>query len=226
MEKLLSYLGNKNIIICLLTTSLVISMFFNFDEDCVDDVIEITIPEKEGKFDPIENPEPDKKENEGNSSTNYPSNKPKSKYNYEIKWDTIEVENPLNLKLVNQLNNMTDSVQLLKAYINAISINNYTQPFEDEFMKATVKVTTTGTLDKLSLDYKIKEKKVPADIPVRKTNKILIGAAVGNEIGKDIILKPTFRGDLNYQTNKGNIYSIEYYSNKNLFIGYKTVLFK
>lgn len=217
MRKILNLLSDKNLLIALLAICFTISLYMNLEHECEKDLIETVIPEKEGSFEEVVNPVPDKKEDKTDQSPTY---------KYKIKKVTVEVENPLNKLLVERLNKMNDSVQLLHAYIEAITVNKYTQPFEDNLIKATVRATTTGTLDQLSLDYVIKEQKVPIEVPVKKQNKFLIGAAIGNKIEKDFEFKPVYRGDLNYQTHKGDIYSLEGYSNGNVMIGYKTVLFK
>ena len=85
---------------------------------------------------------------------------------YRTKWktatDTIEIstENPVNDSLVLAYQNLQDSLERFKMYLDAIQIRKFKNTFEDEYLELTISGEVQGKLNWIKPDYKIKERTI------------------------------------------------------------------
>jgi hypothetical protein len=92
-----------------------------------------------------------------------------------------EIENPINDSIVNELYIATDSITLLKKYLNAVGEKEQTKTFEKGNLTVNVKSKTRGDLLEQSIDYTIKEHKI--EVPKPKDNfSFLLGGGVKQNI--------------------------------------------
>jgi hypothetical protein len=170
--------------------------------------IEVIVPEKKGSF----NVSLSKEE------------KQKTKTEYKtIKGDLIYLDNPINTELANQYEKSKDSIEKLNMYLNSIQIKEYNIPFEDESVKINNYIKTQGTLLENKTEYTIKEKKILVDVPSKETKFALYG---GTEIYNNTEFSNFgFKGNIFIQGKKGNIISISYDNQKNIYLGYNFKIF-
>ena len=123
--------------------------------------------------------------------------------------------------------NESDNTKILQDLLQATRKRKYNETFKDSTINAEVTAYTTGTLDSLIFNYKIKEQKVKF-FERTKTIKQLPRYRV--YLGLDLMLQTKindFKTGLNLglQTRKGDIYNLSFYSDNSIMFGYKTPLF-
>ena len=159
---------------------------------------EITIPAKVGAFDTIYNPQ-------------------------QISPTIKLVKNPINQKLLSQYNSLLDSISRLQFVKQVITEREYSEAYEDNFIKIDIYTNVIGTMLKQAPKYVIKTSKVivrdTVTIHYNKppTNKILGGLEVGVPIeGEQIRVK----GSMYLQNKKYNILSVGFDNRKTVWLGY------
>ena len=145
--------------------------------------IEVPVPNIDNSFDPIEDPEP------------------------LVVHDSIPVANPININLKRQLDSAKTELDSLKA-LKAFAIKRiYKEEFKDDFQTITVNAETTGTLDKLSVDYKTEEYTIPLDTTVTtdvpRKGALYYGGSIMTPYGKSP-LKPSVKASLDLLNKKNN----------------------
>lgn len=174
----------KNLVIIILA-GLVIFLtrdYFEKDEVVVDVPLDITLdlPEIKNTLDTIHVPKP---------------------FN-------VEVENPINKKLLEDYNNAKDTIAKLQKYKDAIAIREYNERFEDDSVRVDVYTQTRGTILKQSTEYLVKSRKVRIDtviktvVKVPKQNKLFVTGEVGLPIDNPNINTPVLRGGLIFKNKK------------------------
>lgn len=145
-----------------------------------------------------------------------------------IEWrdgETIEVENPVNLELVEAFKAAKDSLEQFKLYVAAIQIRSFANTFNDSNITLTVEGRVQGSLLSLEPTYTIKSRSL--EIPDEKiVFRLLLGAAIQNNLNFD-----DFRYNLNtgFQNRDGNIIRVGYarqYGNNYLMLGYDLAIFE
>lgn len=171
--------------------------------------MDVIIPEQTGKSDTIYEPIP------------IPS-----KVKDSIVWkDSILVtENPFNNKLAQdyidlekRYANIDLEKERLKKYLESIQIRDYSIPIENELLITTNNIKVQGELLSFQQDFKIKERKLQLDVPIKKTVNFYAGAEIGNNLDLD---KFVLKGNLMMQNKKGNIISASYDTEERIWIGY------
>lgn len=136
----------------------------------------------------------------------------------------ITTDSPINKKLAQDyidLEKRYSDIELekerLKKYLESIQVRDYSIPVEDEFLSTTNNVKVQGELISFQQDYKIKERKVEVEVPVKKRIALYAGAEIGNtpELDKFIV-----KGNLMLQNKKGDILSASIDSEKRVWVGY------
>ena len=150
-----------------------------------------------------------------------------------IKWrDTVITIPQVNQELMEKylaLQNETDLVKKensqLKLYSDAITINDYETPFEDDNVKIVIKAKTQGKLLDIKPDYTIKSKSltVPVDIPKPPERIFSLNAGLQLSSTKDLSkFDPAVKLDL---IGKKNILSASYSKDGYISVGYTIPLF-
>lgn len=140
-----------------------------------------------------------------------------------INGDTIIIENEVNKMLLSELTKVRDSVELLHKYLDAIKINRYKGVVKQEHATATYTAVTTGTLDSISIGMILHEREIDVPKEWKPKAKLLVGASMGSSFKE---FKPTFGLGAAYQTKKGDLFSLDVNLREEVYISYKTPLFK
>lgn len=129
------------------------------------------------------------------------------------------------LKEYNSLNesfaNANDSLQKI-IYSQAIKPKSFTQTFNNDTIKATVSGIVKGEVDRLKLDYIIKERKIDIKVPYTRF-RLLGGIETGMIKSFD---KFNVKANLGFQNAKGNILNIGADSDQRFYIGYTASIFQ
>lgn len=144
-----------------------------------------------------------------------------------IKGKTIRVKNPINEKLLNEYNKLSDSLKTI-AFRNAITQREYQESFENDTVKINVVANVTGTLDKLSTDYLIKKHKisfVEKEITIEKKPKFSLYTGVGflNEINN--FNRLTFELSAGFINSKGTHFELTFNTREEVGVSIKKNLF-
>lgn len=151
-------------------------------------IVDVVIPPIEGKFDTIYVPKP----------------------------ITIVERDPLNEDLYDKYLKAKDSLERLQMYLDAISIKEYKEVYEDSTITITTYSKTRGDLLEQTNEYYIKPRVIPTEINVEKVNQ-LYGIIEG---GISVDLKPTISAGLILKNKKDNLLSLKINSNKEVLVGY------
>lgn len=131
----------------------------------------------------------------------------------------INVVNPLDKKMVVDYLKAKDSIERLNLFIKAVKINKYNQNFDNDDISLNIEAETTGTLNYVKPIYTIKAKKVSAPVYIKQTKFALYtGIQVYNNKN---LGNAGIEVDLSIQNKKGDMYTIGYDTDKNIYIGYK-----
>lgn len=129
------------------------------------------------------------------------------------------------LKEYNSLNesfaNANDSLQKI-IYSQAIKPKSFTHTFNNDTIKATVSGIVKGELDRLKLDYIIKERKIDIKVPYTRF-RLLGGIETGMTKSFD---KFNFKANLGFQNAKGNILNIGADSDQRFYVGLTASIFQ
>lgn len=138
----------------------------------------------------------------------------------------VEVENPINKKLLQDYIQTKDSLEQLKLYQEAITTRVYSEVFEDTIQRITVESTVQGKLLDQDLNYFIKPRTVRFDtiikIPVPTRVKLFVGA----EIGMPLLDLPNFntspivKANFFLKDKRDNIISTSVSTDKRVWLGY------
>lgn len=106
-----------------------------------------------------------------------------------------------NQDMDNAFRNANDSLQQL-LYSKAIQINSFTHTWDNDTLKATVFGISRGTVERIKLDYTIKERK----IQIPKEKEVVLRLLGGGGFGMNTELNQTvLKANLGLQNKKGNI---------------------
>lgn len=159
--------------------------------------ITITVPKIEGEMDRQE-----------------PSYVPPPDTVYVTKWWTaereikIETQNPVNDSLATAYQNVKDSLERYKLYLNAIQIRKFKNTFEDENLDLTITGEVQGELRYLKPDYTIKEQQLEIPDPTKKTYlRFLVGAEIQSSVNLEGL---NFSAGVGVQNSKGHIFKVGY----------------
>lgn len=132
---------------------------------------------------------------------------------------TIILKEPLDKSLATNYILAKDSIARLNLYLASIKKNKYSETFTDENISITVNAESTGTIDYIKPNYIIKERTIDAPVIVKQT-VFAIYAGVELSAGKELGSLGV-KGDIGIQSKKGDIYTIGYDTNNNVYVGYK-----
>tara|TARA_R110000796_G_scaffold236214_1_gene355463 strand:+ start:33350 stop:33958 length:609 start_codon:yes stop_codon:yes gene_type:complete len=149
-------------------------------------------------------------------------------------FDTIREPYPVYVKSdtvrLTKYINASDSLQQ-SMYEEAVTIREYNEKFEDDYIVGNVYSKTTGTLDAQSFEYKTKPRTVIVDttitqeIKVPYKNKLFIGGELGMPLQKyDEVNESIIRNNLKARVNfgldtKNIIYNTAIDSDRYLWLG-------
>jgi hypothetical protein len=135
------------------------------------------------------------------------------------KGDTIIVTEPLDKTLAKNYLQAKDSIGRLNLYLSSIQRRKYSQTFTDNNISITVDAEATGTINSIKPSYVIKERKVEAPVVIKQTAYALYtGVEIHNNNGLGVL---GVKADLGVQNRRGDIYTIGYDTNNNIYLGYK-----
>jgi hypothetical protein len=152
--------------------------------------VPVTIPEISGEFEPQE---------------------PiyiKGKDSVITRWETREIktQNPVNDSLALAYQEVKDSLERYKMYLTAIQIRDFSNTYEDEFVKFHLTGQVQGELNWIKPNYTIKERKIDVPVPQMKF-RLLAGAEIGNNL---LLNDFRWKANLGLQNAKGNIFRLGY----------------
>lgn len=116
----------------------------------------------------------------------------------------------------------------LELYIQSIQVNEYNNTIIDnDTIRIDIYSKTRGTLISLAGSYKIKEQLfeyIPQVVKERPAFTLLGGVStiVPTSIGSNIGIG----ANLGFQTKKGNVFNVGYYTNEYITVGYQVPIFK
>lgn len=169
--------------------------------------VKIIVPGVSGKSDTINNP--------------IPLITTKDSLVYKDK--VLYTENPYNKELANKYLSLKSETDKLHEYLKTIQIKEYSIPFEDDNIKITGHFKTQGELLSTQYDYDIKPKEIIALVPQKETKLALYA---GGNVGTNIDLnKAIFNAQIGIQNAKGDIYTIQYGTDKSIQVGYQFRIF-
>lgn len=143
----------------------------------------------------------------------------------KLKNDIVKLNTQLRLykeELDNAIDefNYADSLHKSEMFSNAIALREFTQPFEDDFIKIENSGFVSGTLKSLETSYTIKSQKI--EVPQLK-HRLLVGVGFANNSQFNA---PLYNAGLGYQNKKGNVLIGSYDNEKRISISYYHSLFK
>jgi hypothetical protein len=153
------------------------------------EVIKVKVPEVSGEFEPVP-----------------PEYVPTPEVPYVIEWKErrIEIPNPVNdslLKAYRDAQAENDSLKQMLLFLDAIQLREFSNTFEDEYLKLTVSGQVQGKLNYIKPTYTIKSRTLEIEEP--QTNLRLLA---GFEIGaNDKLSEFPLKLNLGMQNAKGNI---------------------
>jgi len=146
--------------------------------------------------------------------------------------DTTLIMPQVNQELVEKylaLQNENDATKRenasLKMYTDAVTINNYNTPFEDDNIKLTIKAKTQGLLLEAKPDYTIKPKTITTNVNIPKEKQKVFSLNAGLQLASTKELSkfdPAVKLDL---VGKKNILSASYSKDGYISVGYTIPLF-
>lgn len=136
---------------------------------------------------------------------------------------TLFTENPYNKELADKYTSLKGETERLQEYLKSIQIKEYKVPYEDEYIKITGNFKTQGELLSTQYDYDIKPREITALVPQKETKLALYaGGGIGTNLQLD---KAVFNAQLGLQNAKGDIYTIQYGTDKTIQVGYQFRIF-
>lgn len=129
------------------------------------------------------------------------------------------------LALENQTNTVIKENERLKLYSEAITINNYNTPFEDDNIKLNIKSKTQGILLEVKPDYIIKSKTITTnvDLPKPKEKVFSLNGGLQLTFTKDLSkFDPAVKLDF---VGKKNVLSASYSKDGYISVGYTVPIF-
>lgn len=202
---------NKNIYIIIGGIFLLILAFFlgRMTVDTDIKTIDVKIPEVSKTIPIVFNPKPIYKTKDSlvyKDTTIYTE----GEYNKKLAQDYLDLEK--------RYADMDLEKERLKKYLESIQIRDYKIPYDDEFVSITNNITAQGEVLSFQQEYKLKERTVKAEVPVKVPKlAVLVGGELGNTIQFD---KFVAKGNLMIQNKKGNILSASYDTEERIWIGY------
>lgn len=141
----------------------------------------------------------------------------------------VEVENPLNKKLLEEFTKTKDSLKQLQLYVDAITNRTYKEVFEDSIQTVEVTTDVQGKLLDQKIVYHIKPytitEEVTIPIEVKNKFKVFAGAEIGLPFSEDDInLTPVVKGNILFKNSKDNIFSVGVSTDQKLWVGYNIKL--
>lgn len=115
----------------------------------------------------------------------------------------------------NKYINLKDSISKNNLYKEAITIREYDNKFEDEFIIINTYSKTRGTLLEITSNYKTKPRNIILDtvinVPIPTKAKVFIGVGTGINIPAfdNNTIQPVFKGGLHLLTKKDRLISLE-----------------
>lgn len=204
LSKLQHVLGLYLVILTLLGIIGFLTMYPTVEEK----IVEIKVPEQSGSFESlvIEDVE-------------------KAKDSIVYKETIIRIENEVNKKLAEQYAKAVhenDSLKQRTLFLEAIQIRRYNEVFENDKVKLSMEIETTGYLNSITPSYTIKSYSLSTTIEERKKQSIYGGVTVSNNLqlnNFEVI------GNLGLKTKKNNIFLLGYGTQDNIYLTYLTTFF-
>lgn len=173
-------------------------------------LVKVTVPEVKGKF-------------EAKKPVNVPIGQK------VVKGETIYKNNPIDPKLIAENEKLkrdfakaNDSIKKLQ-FAKAVQLNEFSSDFEDDNIILNINGIVQGEVKEITPNYKIKEKKIEVPVKVKQTVlRLLAGVEVGNNV---LLSNPIFKANLLLQNREGNVLSVSYDSQKNIYFGYSFSIF-
>ncbi|MDG3582058.1 hypothetical protein [Galbibacter pacificus] len=119
----------------------------------------------------------------------------------------ITIENPVNTKLLNDFKQLSDSLERIKMYEDAITKRTYREVYKDSTATIEVESEVQGYLTKQKVKYTINEREIK-----QKGFNLYTG------VETTVTTKPVITGKLYLQRNR-TIYTIGYNSEKQIIVG-------
>lgn len=139
-------------------------------------------------------------------------------YPVEIKGESVNVDGEWKRKY----EELSDSLERYKLYLEAIKINEYSKTFiDDSILNLKGSLTTRGELLDYQFDYTVKEKPFTYQPKVIKQFPKL-SMKIGSEVGLSTrdLQEFVFKGNLGFINQKGDEITISYDTNETFWLGY------
>lgn len=122
--------------------------------------------------------------------------------------------------LIDSFTTAPDTVKI-KMYADATKINKFNSTFENDTIKIDINGVVQGEVKEITPSYTIKKRTIEVKHPETYL-RLLGGLELGNTTKLDRL---TAKANLMFQNRKGNVYSISYDTQKNIWIGVNWLIF-
>jgi hypothetical protein len=174
----------------------------------------VTVPEIKGSFKPVK-PEQKPILQDSKPLKNDNFGQILSKKENEFLQNQITLLLSENDKLKQSFINAPDSTKI-KIYKNCVQLNSFSHTWDNDTIQATSYGIVRGEVQSIALKYTIKERKIEVS-QKEMVFRLMGGLEIGNNIN---LTNPIFRANLGLQNRKGNLLTISYDNNKNIYLGY------
>lgn len=211
----------KDLILSIVIGALIIALFFKSCESpTVKKTITVQVPEVKGKFEAVK-PEQivisDKKT--ANVQKAFGQNLSKKELEY-WKAEAKRMYGEYDSMLL-EFKNSNDSIQQLK-YKEVITPKMYSHTFDNDTLTAKVYGMYFGAIPTMSLDYKIKSRKIEIPNPKEVKFRMLGGIEVGNtKEFNDFSVK----ANVGFQLGSGAILNLSADTEQRFYVGYSVPIF-
>ena len=139
-----------------------------------------------------------------------------------LRGKTIWLTNPVDKELAFRYENAQDSILKLNLYLEAISIKEYNELFEDEYISISTYIKSRGDVLKTAPAYTIKSRL--DTIKIKQPVFTLYGGA--EVITTKKFTEPDLKGTIYLQNKKGDLFSAGYDTRSNIYVGYTKRIFE
>jgi hypothetical protein len=210
----------KDFILSAVIVVLAILLFF---KDCKGNgktTTTVTIPEVKGKFEAVKPEQKPLAENELSKIDKKTFGQNLSKK--ELEYWKAEAERLFkeNQEMDQAFMNANDSLQQL-LYKNAITIKAFNHTFDNDTLSATVTGLVRGEVQKIKLDYTIKERKIEV-----KQKEVFFRMLAGVEVGNTKQFNDfAVKANVGFQNKKGSILTFAADTEQRFYVGYNFSVF-
>lgn len=138
----------------------------------------------------------------------------------------VYLENEVNKELTEkylQAVKERDSLEQLNLYLSAIQIRTYNETFEDDHIKLSMELETTGYLNYITPEYVIKSYSLTAERTEDIKRSIYYGMTINNDL---TLTNINILGNIGIKNKKEDLFILGVGTNKNITLTYLRTIFK